>query len=52
MEKNEICLLNRMYQDATIGMLAIDKIVKKGDIVLVKASRGMKLEKIVEYLNK
>ena len=29
MEKNEICLLNRMYQDATIGMLAIDKIVKK-----------------------
>lgn len=29
MEKNEIQLLNRMYQDATVGMLAIDKIMKK-----------------------
>lgn len=29
MEKKEVELLNRMYQDATIGMLAIDKIVKK-----------------------
>ena len=29
MEKNEIQLLNRMYQDATIGMLAIDKVLKK-----------------------
>ena len=30
----------------------IDELVKKDDVVLVKASRGMKLEKIVEYLNK
>ncbi|MGL5316170.1 MAG: glutamate ligase domain-containing protein, partial [Peptostreptococcaceae bacterium] len=30
----------------------IDDLVKEKDIVLVKASRGMKLEKIVEYLNK
>lgn len=30
----------------------IDKLVKEDDVVLVKASRGMKLEKIVEYLNK
>lgn len=30
----------------------IDNLLKDGDIVLVKASRGMKLEKIVEYLNK
>ena len=26
--------------------------LKKDDVVLVKASRGMELEKIVEYLNK
>lgn len=30
----------------------LDGIINAGDIVLVKASRGMKLEKIVEYLNK
>lgn len=30
----------------------LDAIINSGDIVLVKASRGMKLEKIVEYLNK
>ncbi|MBE7076643.1 MAG: hypothetical protein E7374_01990 [Clostridiales bacterium] len=29
MQKNEILLLNRMYQDATVGMLAIDKVLKK-----------------------
>ena len=30
----------------------IDTIIKEDDVVLVKASRGMQLEKIVEYLNK
>lgn len=30
----------------------IDSLLREEDIVLVKASRGMKLEKIVEYLNK
>ena len=30
----------------------IDNLVKEKDVILVKASRGMKLEKIVEYLNK
>lgn len=30
----------------------IDNILKEKDVILVKASRGMKLEKIVEYLNK
>ncbi len=30
----------------------IDNLLKEKDIVLVKASRGMKLEKIVEYLSK
>lgn len=29
MQKNELKLLNRMYQDATIGMLAIDKVLRK-----------------------
>ena len=29
MEKKEIMLANRVYQDATVGMLAIDKILKK-----------------------
>ena len=29
MERKEIELLNRMYQDAKVGMLAIDKILKK-----------------------
>ena len=29
MEKKEIELINRIYQDATVGMLAIDKILKK-----------------------
>lgn len=30
----------------------IDELIKQGDAILVKASRGMELEKIVEYLNK
>ena len=29
MEKKEIQLTNRVFQDATVGMLAIDKILKK-----------------------
>lgn len=29
MEEKEMMLANRMYQDATVGMLAIDKILKK-----------------------
>ena len=29
MERKEIDLANRVYQDATVGMLAIDKILKK-----------------------
>ena len=30
----------------------LDDIIKENDIILVKASRGMHLEKVVEYLNK
>ena len=29
MEKEELELVNRIYQDATVGMLAIDKVLKK-----------------------
>ena len=29
MEQKEIDLVNRIYQDATVGMLAIDKVLKK-----------------------
>ncbi len=29
MERKEFDLINRIYQDATVGMLAIDKILKK-----------------------
>ena len=29
MEKEELELINRIYQDATVGMLAIDKVLKK-----------------------
>ena len=29
MERKEMTLANRVYQDATVGMLAIDKILKK-----------------------
>lgn len=30
----------------------LDNLIQEKDVILVKASRGMKLEKIVEYLNK
>ena len=30
----------------------LDNIIKENDVVLVKASRGMHLEKVVEYLSK
>lgn len=30
----------------------LNELVKIGDIILVKGLRGMRLEKIVEYLNK
>ena len=30
----------------------MNNLLKEKDVILVKASRGMKLEKIVEYLNK
>ncbi len=29
MDKEELTLINRIYQDATVGMLAIDKVLKK-----------------------
>jgi UDP-N-acetylmuramoyl-tripeptide--D-alanyl-D-alanine ligase len=36
--------------DATVAATAVKAIVKQGDVVLVKASRGMKLEKVAQAL--
>ena len=44
--------LNQQFNTKEEAIEKIDELVKKDDVVLVKASRGMELEKIVEYLNK
>ena len=45
---------NSIYHFATKedAINSLDNLIQKNDVVLVKASRGMKLEKIVEYLSK
>ena len=40
------------FENKEDAIKELDKLIKQKDIVLVKASRGMKLEKIVEHLNK
>lgn len=40
------------FESKEEALKEIDDIIKEKDIVLVKASRGMKLEEIVEHLNK
>ena len=46
--------LENIYHFATKeeAIKKLDELIQKSDVVLVKASRGMKLEKIVEYLNR
>ncbi len=39
------------FEDKEVAINSLDSIVKNDDVVLVKASRGMELEKIVEHLN-
>ncbi|MGL5717468.1 MAG: UDP-N-acetylmuramoyl-tripeptide--D-alanyl-D-alanine ligase [Paraclostridium sp.] len=54
-EANKLGLSNEFihhFKNKEIAIESLDKIIKDKDVVLVKASRGMKLEKIVEYLNK
>ena len=38
--------------DVESAINSLDNLIQKNDVVLVKASRGMKLEEIVEYLSK
>ena len=45
---------NNIYHFKTkeLAIESLDSLINKDDVVLVKASRGMKLEQIVEYLSK
>ena len=45
---------NKLYHFETKeeAIESLDNIIKDDDVILVKASRGMNLEKVVEYLNK
>ena len=52
MEKVEIDLLNRMYQDATVGMLAIDKILKKIENEPLKKLFKKQFEMYEKFANK
>lgn len=52
MEKKEITLLNRMYQDATVGMLAIDKILKKCKDENLKNTFKKQFEMYEKFANK
>lgn len=46
--KDNICVFNT-YEDVIKN---IDNIIKKGDTILLKASHGIKLSNVVEYLDK
>lgn len=52
MEKNEKQLLDRMYQDATVGMLAIDKILKKLQHETLKSLFKKQFEMYEKFANK
>ncbi|MBU5590796.1 UDP-N-acetylmuramoyl-tripeptide--D-alanyl-D-alanine ligase [Clostridium sp. MSJ-4] len=47
---NEGCVF--LFKDTEEALNNIDKIIKKGDLVLVKASRSMKFELIIENLKR
>lgn len=40
------------FENKELAIESLNNIINKDDVVLVKASRGMKLEQIVEYLSK
>ncbi len=40
----------RSYETADEAKLAVQEVIKKGDMILVKASRGIQLDKIVEEI--
>ena len=52
MEKKEIMLANRIYQDATVGMLAIDKILKKIENETLKKLFSKQFEMYEKFANK
>ena len=52
MEKKEMMLANRIYQDATVGMLAIDKILKKIENETLKKLFSKQFEMYEKFANK
>ena len=52
MEKKELQLVNRIYQDATVGMLAIDKILKKIENEQLKKLFSKQFEMYEKFANK
>lgn len=52
MEKKEQELVNRIYQDATVGMLAIDKILKKIKNEQLKKLFSKQFEMYEKFANK
>ncbi len=52
MEEKEIKLANRMFQDATVGMLAIDKILKKIENEQLKKLFSKQFDMYEKFANK
>lgn len=52
MEKVDIELLNRMYQDAKVGMLAIDKVLKKIENDTLKKLFAKQYDMYEKFANK
>lgn len=52
MEKKEIDLANRVFQDATVGMLAIDKILKKIENEQLRKLFAKQYEMYEKFANK
>lgn len=52
MEKKEMELANRIYQDATVGMLAIDKILKKINNETLKKLFAKQFDMYEKFANK
>ena len=52
MEKVDVELLNRMYQDAKVGMLAIDKILKKIENETLKKLFAKQYDMYEKFANK
>ena len=52
MENKEMTLVNRVYQDATVGMLAIDKILKKIENEQLKKLFAKQFDMYEKFANK